>query len=118
MGNRYAVLAAEEEAGEAADELGPQQSGEESEADDSTGAQDFEEAEAAAKIDELLRIHLASCPAFGGSVREAACSEIGARIGWLTALASEHRSPIWKAAVARERALCEDALLHMCGRWR
>ena len=83
---------------------------EESDEETRTEAQCFNEAEAGAKLEEMLTVCLSSCPAFSGTVREAASQEIVARIGWLAELEAEHRSPIWKAVVARELHLCEDVL--------
>ena len=129
-GNRFGPLAAEEAqdgSEEGASATGPPVSSEagtgwvlgaiaeaiaEDESDEETlaEAQCFTEAEACAKLEELLKDCLRSCPDYSGSVREAASQEIEARIGWLTALAALHGCPIWQAVVAREFCLCEDVL--------
>ena len=117
--NKFAALAEADEGGWPAADDGTSATGppvsseagtEESDEETHTEAQCFDEAEAGAELEELLKVCLSSCPAFSGSVREAASQEIEARIGWLAALEAEHRSPIWKAVVARELLLCEDVL--------
>ena len=115
-GNRFVALA-QDGSEEDASASGPPVSSEAG-TDDKPGEETptvhcFTEETASAKLEEQLKFHLSGCPDFSGTVREAASLEIAARIGWLTELAACHECPNWRAVVAREYGLCEDAMLSL-----
>ena len=71
----------------------------------------FSEAEAEQELEELLNGWVHSCPAFGGSTRQAVCQEIEARVAWLPTQSTLYPGAAWQAAVARQLSSCEEALL-------
>ena len=71
----------------------------------------FSEAEAEKELEVLLNGWVCSCPAFGGSTRQAACQEIEALVAWLPTQSTLYPGAAWQAAVARQLSSCEEALL-------
>ena len=103
--NKFAALAEVDEAGESAADLVPEELPFEEEA--------AYEAEAAKELEVLLNGWVHSCPAFGGSTRQAVCQEIEARVAWLPTQSTLYPGAAWQAAVARQLSSCEEALLSL-----
>ena len=72
------------------------------------------EAEAAKALEEHLASWARLCPAYAGSVRQAARQEIAAMIAWLPSQLDLHAGEAWQLAIARHLSSCEEALKCMC----
>ena len=92
--NKFAALAEDEEV-----------------ADCSDAEAELELEEADTILAELVGAWLLTCPAFAGDVRQAAREEVEALVFWLPSQAKLHPGAVWAAAVARQLASCEDALI-------
>ena len=101
--NKFAALAVVDEAGESEEELGPEETPCAEEAAYEEGA--------AKELEVLLTSWAASCPAFGGSARQAARQEIEAMVAWLPSLLSLHPGAAWQAAIVQQLHSCEEAWL-------
>ena len=101
--NRFAALAVVEEAGEYAKELGSEESPCAEEASCEAGA--------AKELELLLTGWAASCPAFGGTARQAARQEIEAMISWLPSQLQQFPGAAWQDAIVRQLHSCEEAWL-------
>ena len=99
--NKFAALAEVSEADESAVDLVPEELPFEEEAAD--------EAEAAKQLEVLLTSWAGSCPAFGGTSRQAARQEIEALVAWLPMQLNLHPGAAWRAAVDRQLSSCEEA---------
>ena len=101
--NKFAAVAVVEETGESAEELVPEELPFAEEA--------AHEAGAAKELEVLLTSWAASCPAFGGSARQAARQEIEAMVAWLPSQLSLHPGAAWQAAIVQQLSSCEEAWL-------